>query len=132
LVSTYPVTFEVDYVEPRSRLTTLLRLLLAIPHFIVLSLYGIGAFVAVVIAWFALLFTGRWPQGLYDFSAGFLRYYTRVSGYTWLLVDPYPPFSGGEEPSYPVRLNIGPPLHEYNRLKVLLRIFYIIDRKSVV
>jgi hypothetical protein len=131
-VSTYPVTFEADYVEPRSRLTTFFRLLLAIPHYIVLALWGIGVFFAVVIAWFALLFTGRWPEGLYDFTAGFLRYSTRVSGYTWLLVDPYPPFSGADEPSYPVRLHIGPPLPEYNRLKVLLRIFYIIPAYLIV
>jgi hypothetical protein len=131
-VSTYPVTFEADYVEQRSRLTTFFRLLLAIPQYIVLAFYGIGAFVAVVIAWFALLFTGRWPQALYDFTAGYLRYYTRVHAYTWLLVDPYPPFSGGDEPSYPVRLDIGPPLAEYNRLKVLLRIFYAIPAMLIV
>jgi hypothetical protein len=131
-VSTYPVTFEADYTERRSRLTTFLRLLLAIPHYIVLTLYGIGAFVAVVVAWFALLFTGRWPQGLYDFTASFLRYYTRVNAYTFLLVDPYPPFSGAEDPSYPVRLNVGPPLSDYNRLKVLLRIFYVIPAYLIV
>jgi hypothetical protein len=131
-VSTYPVTFEADYVEERNRVTTFFRLLLAIPHYIVLMFYGLAAFVAVVIAWFALLFTGRWPQGLYDFTAGFLRYTTRVNAYTWLLADPYPPFSGGEEPSYPVRLNIGPPLEEYDRLKVLLRIFYAIPAALIV
>jgi hypothetical protein len=131
-VSTYPVTFEADYVAQRSRLTTFFRLLLAIPHYILLCLYGIGVFFAVVIAWFALLFTGRWPQGLYDFTAGFLRYFTRVNAYTWLLTDPYPPFTGAEEPSYPVRLNVGPPLPEYNRLKVLLRIFYIIPAYLIV
>jgi hypothetical protein len=131
-VSNYPVTFEADYVEQRSRLTTFFRLLLAIPHYIVLAVWGIGVFFAVVAAWFALLFTGRWPQGLYDFTAGFLRYYTRVSGYTWLLTDPYPPFSGGDEPSYPVRLHVGPPLPEYNRLKVLLRIFYVIPAYLIV
>jgi len=131
-VPTYPVTFEADYVEQRSRLTTFFRLLLAIPHYIVLALWGIGVFFAVIAAWFALLFTGSWPQGLYDFTAGFVRYYTRVTGYTWLLADPYPPFSGGDEPSYPVRMHIGPPLAEYNRLKVLLRIFYIIPAYLIV
>jgi len=131
-VSTYPVTFEADYVEQRSRLTTFFRLLLAIPHFIVLTIAGIGAFFAVVIAWFALLFTGKWPQGLYDFTAGVMRYYTRVTAYTWLLADPYPAFSLGEEPSYPVRLHIGPPLAEYNRLKVALRLFYIIPAYLIV
>jgi hypothetical protein len=131
-VSTYPVTFEADYVERRSRLTTFFRLLLAIPQYLVLALYGIGVFFAVIVAWFALLFTGRWPQGLYDFVAGFMRYYTRVNAYTWLLADPYPPFSADVEPQYPVRLNIGPPLPEYNRLKVLLRIFYIIPAYLIV
>jgi hypothetical protein len=125
-VSTYPVTFEADYVEQRSRLTTFFRFLLVIPHFIVLCLWAIGAFFAVVIAWFALLFTGRWPQGLYDFTAGFLRYNARVTAYRWLLVDDYPPFGGGDEPSYPVRLHVDPPLPEYDRLKVALRFFYAI------
>jgi hypothetical protein len=131
-VSTYPVTFEADYVEPRSRLTTFFRLLLVIPHLIVAACWGIAVFVVVVIAWFALLFTGRWPEGMYDFTAGFLRYYTRIHGYLFLLTDPYPPFSGGDEASYPVRLHVGPPLAEYNRLKVLLRIFYIIPAYLIV
>jgi hypothetical protein len=131
-VSTYPVTFEADFVEQRSRLTTFFRLLLAIPHFIVLTVLGIGAFFAVVIAWFALLFTGKWPQGLYDFTAGVMRYYTRVTAYTWLLADPYPPFSTGEDPGYPVRLNVGSPLPQYDRLKVALRIFYIIPAYLIV
>ncbi len=131
-MSTYPVTFEADYVEQRSRLTTFFRLLLAIPHFFLLALFGIVMFFVVIIAWFALLFTGRWPVGLYTLTAGFLRYYTRVSAYTWLLVDPYPPFSIDDEPSYPVRLNIGPALPEYNRLKVALRIFYIIPAYLIV
>jgi hypothetical protein len=124
--STYPVTFEADYIETRSRLTTFFRPLLAIPHAIVLALWAIGVLVAVVIAWFALLFTGRWPQGLYDFVTSFMRYATRVNGYFWLLCDAYPPFDGAEHPGYPVRLHLGPALPEYNRLKVLLRIFYII------
>lgn len=131
-MSPYPVTFESDYVEPRSRLTTFLRLLLVIPQAIVLAFYGIAVFVVVAIAWFALLFTGRWPAGMYDFTAGFMRYYTRVHAYTFLLVDPYPPFSAGEEPGYPVRLHVGPPLAQYNRLKVLLRIFYAIPPYLIV
>jgi hypothetical protein len=131
-VSSYPVTFEADYVEQRSRLTTFFRLLLVIPHLIVASLWGIAVFVVVVIAWFALLFTGRWPAGMYDFTTGFLRYYTRVHAYLFLLADPYPPFSGADDSAYPVRLHVGPPLPEYNRLKVLLRIFYIIPAYLIV
>ena len=118
----YPVTFKADYVEKRSRLTTFFRLLLAIPHIIFLYFYGLAAGVVVIIAWFALLFTGRYPQGMYDFVAGSLRYSTRVYGYLWLLTDEYPPFSGSAEIAYPVDLNIGPPKSEYSRLKVFFRI----------
>ena len=122
----YPVTFKADYVEKRSRLTTFFRLLLAIPHIIFLYFYGLAAGVVVIVAWFALLFTGRYPQGMYDFVSGSLRYSTRVYGYIWLLTDEYPPFSGGADTPYPVDLDIGPPKGEYSRLKVLFRIILAI------
>jgi hypothetical protein len=125
-MSAYPIGFEVDYVEPRNRLTTFFRFVLAIPHLLVLGLWAIAAYVVVIIAWFALLVTGRWPQGMYDFTAQFVRYLGRVYGYAFLLTDTYPPFSGGDEPAYPIRVPIAPALGEYNRLKVLLRIFYVI------
>jgi hypothetical protein len=122
----YPVTFKADYVEKRSRLTTFFRLLLAIPHIIFLYFYGLAAGVVVIISWFALVFTGRYPQGMYDFVSGSLRYSTRVYGYIWLLTDEYPPFSGSSDVSYPVDLHIGPPKSEYSRLKVLFRIILAI------
>jgi hypothetical protein len=125
-MAAYPVTFEMDYVEPRSRATTFFRLILAIPHLIVLYFYGIAAGVVVIIAWFALLFTGRWPQGMYDFVAGFLRYSTYVNGYVALATDAYPPFSGSPDAGYPVRLTIPPPKPEYDRLKVAFRIILAI------
>ena len=99
----YPVTFKADYVEKRSRLTTFFRLLLAIPHFIAVTFYFLAAEVVVIIAWFALLFTGRYPQGMYDFVAGALRYQTRVYGYAALLTDQYPPFSGDPGDAVPGR-----------------------------
>jgi hypothetical protein len=117
----YPVTFEADYEERRSRLTTLFRWVLAIPHWVVLFFYSIAAGVVAIVAWFALLFTARYPQGMYDFVAGFLRYRTYVYAYSFLLTDKYPPFTGAPDVGYPVRLNIGPPQPEYNRLKVLFR-----------
>jgi hypothetical protein len=68
--------------------------LLAIPHYIVLSLLFFVAFFVVVIAWFAILFTGRYPQGLFDFVVGIGRWALRVGAYAFLLVtDRYPPFS---------------------------------------
>jgi uncharacterized protein DUF4389 len=124
-MSTHPVTFQTDYVESRSRLTTFFRLLLAIPHMIVLILYAFAAYVVVIIAWFALLFTGRWPRGMYDFVAGFLRYSTAVTGYLYLLTDAYPPF-GPNVDDYPVRLDVAPPKAGYSRLKVLFRIILAI------
>jgi hypothetical protein len=122
----YPVTFKADYVEKRSRLTTFFRLILAIPHLIAVFFYVLAAEIVTFIAWFALLFTGRYPQGMYDFVAGALRYGTRVCGYAFLLTDEYPPFSGDPATPYPVDLNIGPPKAEYNRLKVLFRIILMI------
>ncbi|HYJ00307.1 MAG TPA: DUF4389 domain-containing protein [Thermoleophilaceae bacterium] len=71
----------------------LVKWLLAIPHYIVLIFLGIGAFVAVVIAWFAILFTGRYPRALFDFVVGVQRWFARVAAYSVLLTtDRYPPF----------------------------------------
>jgi Domain of unknown function (DUF4389) len=118
----YPVTFEADYVESRSRLTTFLRLILAIPVAIWLYLYAIVASIAIVIAWFAIVITARYPRGLYDFVAGYTRLLTRVTAYTALLCDPYPPFGAGEDSAYPVRLRFAGPYEQYSRLKTLFRI----------
>ena len=122
----YPVTFEMDYVPERSRLTTFFRWILAIPHFIMLYVYTIVFFVVLVIAWFALLFTARWPEGLYRFAGNYLRYATRVAGYIYLGVDQYPPFSGSEDVDYPVRVTIAPPQASYSRPKVFFRGIYAI------
>jgi len=72
----------------------LVKWLLAIPHYFVLFFLYIGAFFAVIAAWFAILFTGRYPRGLFDFVEGVFRWWTRVVGYAFVLVtDEYPPFS---------------------------------------
>ena len=74
----------------------LVKWFLAIPHYIILFFLGIAAFFAVVIAWFAILFTGRYPRGLFDFVEGVLRWHNRVVGYALALVtDRYPPFRLG-------------------------------------
>ncbi|MGZ4225427.1 MAG: DUF4389 domain-containing protein [Solirubrobacteraceae bacterium] len=75
----YPVTFEADYVEQRNRLTTFFRLILAIPVAIVLWFYEIVALFAVIFAWFAIVITGRFPDGLYQFVAGVVRFLARVT-----------------------------------------------------
>jgi Domain of unknown function (DUF4389) len=118
----YPISYEADPIlEGRSRLKTFFRYLLVIPWEIVVTLYGIAAFVAAVIAWFAIVFTGRYPQGLYDFNAGFLRMATRVNGFYYLLNDEWPPFGGEEAPGYPVRVGVPRPLDMYSRVKTGFR-----------
>jgi hypothetical protein len=91
------VHLEIDYPEVErdlNRWLPLVKWLLAIPHFIVLIVLWLAAIVAVVIAWFAILFTGRYPRGLFDFEVGVGRWTLRVGAYAFLLVtDEYPPFS---------------------------------------
>ncbi len=71
-----------------------MKWLLAIPHFVVLFFLSIGAVFAVIIAWFAIVFTGRYPRGLFDYVVGVGRWWLRVEAYAFLLVtDHYPPFS---------------------------------------
>jgi hypothetical protein len=123
--------FEAQYVEKRSRLTTFFRAILAIPHLIAVAVWSFAAFFAVVTAWFALLITGRYPQGLYDFVSGLQRYSTAIYGYIALLTDKYPPFSG-ETDSYPVHIKIPPPKAEYNRLKALFRLILLIPVLIIV
>jgi len=81
----------------RDRLTIALRLLLAIPHLIVLFFLGVGWFVVTVIAWFAILFTGSYPSSLAPFAIGVMGWALRVEAYLLLLVDVYPPFALHDE-----------------------------------
>jgi Domain of unknown function (DUF4389) len=68
--------------------------LLAIPHYIVLIFLNIGALVLVIVAWFAILFTGRYPREIFDYVEGVIRWHNRVLGYAFVLItDRYPPFS---------------------------------------
>ena len=91
------VHLDIDYPEAEhglNRWLPLVKWLLAIPHFLVLFVLSVAAFFAVVIAWFAILFTGRYPRGLFDFVVGVNRWWLRVQAYAFLLVtDRYPPFS---------------------------------------
>src|SRR6188472_3236886 len=91
------VHLELDYPDAKqdlNRWLPLVKWLLVIPHIVVLFFLFIGALFAVVIAWFAILFTGRYPRGLFDYVVGVGRWALRVSAYATLLVtDRYPPFS---------------------------------------
>jgi uncharacterized protein DUF4389 len=90
----YPASVEIaDPAGPRDRLTVALRLLLVIPHFIVLFFILLGWGIVTIVAWFVILFTGSYPEGLHNFSVGALRWLLRVESYLLLMVDEYPPFS---------------------------------------
>ena len=81
-------------VSQMNRWLPLIKWLLAIPHYVVLLFLAIAALVAVIVAWFAILFTGTYPRSLFDFVVGVLRWGNRVTGYAFVLVtDQYPPFS---------------------------------------
>ena len=92
--ATYPASLTfVDAEGARNRLTVGFRLILIIPHLIVVGLLGLAWWVTSFVAWFVILFSGNYPQGLYDFGVGVLRWFIRVEAYLLLLVDEYPPFS---------------------------------------
>ena len=118
--------FDMEYQQEQSRLTTFFRFITVIPGFFVLMLWSIAMWITVPISWFALLFTGRYPRGLYDFNASFARYSTYVYSYCYLATDRWPGFSGAPDIDYPVHLRLGEPLPEYNRMKVLFRIILAI------
>jgi Domain of unknown function (DUF4389) len=99
----YPSTDEeqsvhLDFAYPDARQMNrwlpLVKWILAIPHYVVLLVLGIAAVVAVIAAWFAILFTGTYPRSLFDFVVGVIRWSNRVNGYAFTLVtDQYPPFT---------------------------------------
>jgi hypothetical protein len=122
----------IDFPPKHSRLTTLFRFILAIPLVLFIYVYEILALLAVIISWFALVITARYPDDLYRFVSGFLRYYMRFISYVLLAVDVYPPFGGGEYPEYPVHVTIPDRKERYSRLKALLRFFYVIPMAILV
>jgi hypothetical protein len=102
------------------RWTVLIRLIMLIPHYVVLYFLNIAVAVVAFIGWWGALFTGRLPGFAVSFLSGFIRWYTRVQAYGLLLTDQYPPFSLGDRPDYPVRIAI-PPRDRLNRVAVLFR-----------
>src|SRR5689334_16246338 len=90
----YPVVLDIDRpAAPRDRLTVAFRIVLSIPQLLMIWALGLAWALTTVVAWFAILFTGRYPARLYDFGVGVLRWTTRVEAYLLLLHDEYPPFS---------------------------------------
>ncbi|HEU0074590.1 MAG TPA: DUF4389 domain-containing protein [Dehalococcoidia bacterium] len=155
----YPVTYFVTpQMEGRNRLTCFFRLILAIPHLILVGgpglaiglsgpLGGLGdnngfwfgagasgvigavAFVMAIVSWFAIIFTGKQPKGLWDFAGFYLRWRSKAVAYSALLRDEYPPFGDGD---YAVDFGVGEFPEQRDRWSVGLRIFYLIPHVIVL
>ncbi|MBI2767012.1 MAG: DUF4389 domain-containing protein [Chloroflexi bacterium] len=121
----HPVQLEIVYPESLSRWKIFLKWLFIIPNIIVLTFVGFAFGVISFFAWWAVLFTGRYPRSLFDFAESYFRWLANLYAYSWLLVDPYPPFSGAADRYPPVTFNIDYP-ERMNQILVLVKWLTII------
>jgi hypothetical protein len=117
----YPISYEADFNPTPNRWTTFFRLILAIPWLVVATFWGILFLFTHLFAWVAIIVLGRYPQWLYEFNSGVVRFSIRTSAWIYLQTDAWPPFTLSDDPSYPIRVNIAPPAERQSRLKALFR-----------
>ncbi len=126
----YPVTVSVDTPERIANWRPLVQWLLAIPHLVILNVLQAVALVVGIVAWFAILFTGRLPAGLATFMVMRLRYELRAYAYVGFLTDQYPPFAfdvvSDDPGGYPASISVSPALEGRNRLTAFFRIILMI------
>ncbi len=125
--SGYPIGFDVAYPEKLSRLLNnpflfWIKWILAIPHLIIVYLLGLLLYVVIIVASFAILFTGNYPRGLFDFAVGIIRWTSNVYAYIFLMRDDYPPFSM-DAGVYPVTFEVDYPTSLSRWLNFLLLVW---------
>ena len=127
----YPIRYDVEYTEEGARLTTFFRYFMVIPQAFVLFFVGLIAGIMVFLAWFAILFTGRYPRGMFDFVIKYMRWAWNVNSYLFLMRDEYPPFNG-EPGGYPVHVDIDYPDHQLSRVTTFFRYIMAIPQLFVL
>ena len=123
------VAFDVPYIEERNRGTVAIRLILAIPHLLVMGAWNYFVGLLAVIQWFIVLFTGRRNEGIWNMQNQWLGYATRVMTYAGLMHDEFPPF-GTDAGAVPVQYGFGYTA-EANRLSNALRMFWVLPAAIV-
>jgi hypothetical protein len=117
----YPIEYEADYPSGGiARWRAFFQGFLLIPHLFALLFVGMAAYLAFFFAWWAILFTGRYPGGLFNFIAGTLQWSTRAGGFGLLMTERYPPFALGDDPAYPIRARFQYPASGIARWRPLL------------
>jgi hypothetical protein len=122
----YPISYEADFNPTPNRWTTFFRLILAIPWLIVAYVYEILIAFTLLFAWVAVVILGRYPEWLYNFNGGVLRYYIRMFAWVYLQTDAWPPFGISDDPSYPIRVNIAPRAERQSRLSAFFRLILVL------
>ncbi|WP_322796721.1 DUF4389 domain-containing protein [Tepidiforma sp.] len=128
----YPFGLDVDPAASQSRLTILFRIILAIPHLLIVGVLGALVQVLVILSWFVIIVTGRMPASFASLILNTLHWAARVNAYTFLLTGRYPPFAFGPDAAYPVRFWGEAQLEGRSRLTVFLRLILVIPHYLVL
>ncbi len=128
----YPISYEADFNPTPNRWTTFFRIILAIPWLIVMAVYLIAFVFTHFFAWVAVVILGRYPEWLYSFNSGVIRYCVRVGAWGYLQTDVWPPFGLAHDPTYPIRVNFAPAAERQSRLKAFFRLVLVIPMEIVI